>query len=222
MGIERRRDARWRAGRNNCKALIRHPDGSILEATVVDLSYGGIGLRAERHAFQPSTPLEVEFELGGEVFQVPGKIRFIDRYYPRIGIQAGAHDLMRRVVKLAQRGDFLRIESSGDTLSVHGSLTWAAYQELESRIGCGHKKLDLSRVSHLSLAGVSGVVKAARAGVKIDRCSEATVTHFERLGICTAKLCTSQEPCELYHALPEKTDPRLIRFVVTEQIQAPR
>lgn len=217
MGTERRRDARWRSGRNNCKALIRHPDGSVLEAIVVDLSYGGFGLRTDRRTLGQSMQMEVEFELGDERFKVPGKIRYIDSYYPRIGFQAGAHDMMRRVVKLAQAGDFLRIETSGDTLSVHGSLTYAAYEELESRIGQGYKKLDLSGVSRLSLAGVSGVVKVARAGVRIDCCSEATVTHFERLGICNANLCTSQEPCELYNALPEKTDPQLVRFVITEE-----
>lgn len=196
MEIERRKEPRWGAHSLGHKARVRHEDGSCSEALIIDVSRGGIGIRADRRRFHAGARVGVEIDLSGTTLEVPCVVRFVDRFFPRIGLVGESPAAMDEVVEHARRVGFLMFEVRHDTLAVHGRLTLAAksaFKTAAQRV----RKLDLAGVEEASVAGAAIVLDLARRGARIDRCSGAIAPLFDSLGICRANVCTSADPCDL-------------------------
>lgn len=195
MGMERRRAPRWRAASHHHKVRVRHADGRKSLGSIVDVSHSGIGLRDSRHHFQVGMRVSLEIDLFGEVVEVQGVVRFVDRFYPRIGLHIDSPGLMEKLVGQATSCGFVNSEVKGDTLVVSGSLTLVALKEFDAIRG--YRKLDLSAVHEVSVAGAGIVFSIARTKAKVDCCSEAIAPMFDFLGICKANVCVSKTPCNL-------------------------
>lgn len=200
MDIERRQEPRWGAHSLGYKARVRHEDGSTSEALIIDVSRGGIGIRADRRRFTARSRVWMEIDLVGEVVEVPCAVRFVDRFFPRVGLCTESPEAMEKVVEHAKQIGFLMFEVRNDTLAIHGKLTMAAIRESAVIRRC--RKLDLAGVEEASVAGAAIVLKMARRGARIDRCSAAIAPLFDSLGICSAKLCVAAEPCDLPKTWP--------------------
>jgi hypothetical protein len=213
MKKERRGEARWRASEKDYTVRVRHADGKRSEARLVDVSSGGMGLRADRQRFSLSSHIVVELDVNGSTFEVPATVRFVDQYYPRIGIQASVPHAMKALVEQVELSDFLKLEYRGDTVAVYGSLTYRVLRDLEEAArGC--QKLDLSNVSSLSMAAIGLLSKVAKSGIKLESCSEAIAPHLERRGFCVSRACGMAgscrpgqgEPAPARLAMPRRAD----------------
>lgn len=202
MSIDRRRTPRWRAPDYEQQARVQHADGTTTAATVLDVSATGIGLRADRLRFAVGMRTRLRVDLLGECTEIVGIVRFVDRFFPRVGLQVDATEAMAVIVDRARRCGFLMSQLNGDTLALSGRLTLAATREFDGRRE--YRKLDLSGVTGVSVAGAAIVASAARNGALIDRCSEAIAPLFDSLGICGARLCVSAMPCDLPKAWPAR------------------
>lgn len=206
MATERRMTPRWKASSSRYAALVRHDDGQRSAATIVDVSTAGMGIRADRRCFASGMRVRIDVDMSGERLELQGAVRFVDRFFPRVGIRIESLESMEQVVRQAETLGFLMAEIKGDTLAVHGSLTLAAMKEFAAGArGC--RKLDLSGVGAASIAGAGIVSSAARKGAKIDCCSAAIAPLFESLGICRAQLCVSAQPCDLPKTWPTRRMP---------------
>lgn len=192
---ERRRAPRWKASRQHHKVGILGEDGKRIEGTILDISRGGIGLRAGRSRFALGMQVGVVTDLSGETVHLRGTVRFVDRFSPRIGLQIDTVGPMEAILRQAESCGFLLSEVRGGTLAFSGSLTLAALRELEAARGC--REIDLSRVGEISIAGASLIAKAAERGARIACCSGAIAPVLDSLGICGAGLCVSRTPCDL-------------------------
>lgn len=195
MESERRRDSRWKAHDYRHKIREWHDGSSRSEAIVVDVSKHGIGLRADRRCYNAGMQVWLEIPLSDESIRIPGVVRFVDPFFPRVGLQMDASELMEKVVEHARSRGFLMLEVKEDTLLVHGHLTLTAAKEFA--VAGKYRKLDLSRVGKASVAGAGIIFNTARSGARIDRCSGAIAPLFDSLGICSGKVCVAQEPCDL-------------------------
>ncbi len=195
MSTERRAEARWKVSRNRHEVEVRLASGNVVPAVLVDLSHRGIGLRADRRYFKHSMPVKIRLGLVGEHFDVPCAVRFVDDYYPRVGVEVMTPHLMERAVEIATQNDFLKVELCNDTLVAHGALTYAVLKEFEAGVRRGARRMDLSQVSDLSLAGIASIRKVAKEGVKIRCCSEAIAPSLDRLKVCASGLCDPGKPC---------------------------
>lgn len=202
MSTDRRRTPRWRTPDYQQDARIRHEDGKTSAATLLDVSLGGIGLRADRRRFAPGMRVRVAIDLLDETSEVVGAVRFVDRFFPRIGLQVDSPDLMAKVVDQAKNCGFLMSEVKGDTLMVAGRLTLATAKEFDAVRR--YRKLDLSGVTAVSVAGAAVVSNIAGGGARIDCCSPAIAPVFESLGICRGRLCVSPTPCDLPKNWPSR------------------
>jgi hypothetical protein len=200
MSIDRRRTPRWRAPDYQQQARVQHEDGTATAATVLDVSATGIGIRAERLRFAAGMRARLRIDLLGESFEIGGGVRFVDRFFPRVGLQIDTPGAMDAIVARAESCGFLMSQLNGDTLSLSGRLTLAATREFHGRRE--YRKLDLSGVTGASVAGAAIVASVARNGARIDRCSEFIAPIFDSLGICGARLCVSATPCDLPKAWP--------------------
>lgn len=194
MSIDRRRTPRWRAPDYRHQARLQHEDGKVAAATILDVSAAGIGLRADRLHFAAGMRVGLRIELD-EPIDIVGVVRFVDRLFPRVGLQVDAPAAMAAIVRAAESRGFLMSQLKGDTLALSGRLTLTATKEFDGRRG--YRKLDLSGVTGVSVAGAAIVASVARDGARIDRCSESIAPIFESLGICGARLCVSPTPCDL-------------------------
>jgi hypothetical protein len=195
MGSERRRALRWRACSHQHTVRVRRADGGKSVATVVDVSKTGVGLRDNRRNFAVGMRVALEMDLHGETIEANGVVRFIDRFFPRIGIHIDSNGVMEKAIRHAERRGFVASEARGDTLAISGSLTLSALKEFKS--APGYRKLDLSGVREASVAGASIVLGAARKGARIDCCSRTIAPLFDTMGICDAGVCVSRAPCDL-------------------------
>lgn len=200
MRHERRKTPRWKAASHRYPIRVRRDDGRTISGVIVDISVEGLGLRIERLALSPGMSVRILAELLGEAIDVRGVVRFVDRFFPRAGLQVDAAEIMGRLVARAETGGFLMAEGRGDTLALAGSLTLAARKELDAA-AC-YRSLDLSRIATVSIAGAGIVSAAAGRGTRIECCSAAIAPLFDSLGICRAGLCVSPTPCDLPKAWP--------------------
>lgn len=195
MSIDRRRTPRWRAPDYQHQARLQYEDGEATVATVLDVSANGVGVRADRLRFAAGMRARLRIDLLDKAVEIVGIVRFVDRFFPRVGLQVDAPEAMAAIVDRAERCGFLMSELKGDTLALRGRLTLAATKEF-----AGHhryRKLDLSGITGASVAGAAIVASVARDGARIERCSEAVSPLFESLGICGARLCVAATPCDL-------------------------
>lgn len=202
MSIDRRRTPRWRAPDYRHQACVRHEGGKESAATVLDISTEGVGIRADRLRFAAGMHARLCLDLLGESVEIAGVVRFVDRFFPRVGLQVAAPAAMAAIVGRAKRCGFLMSELRGDTLALNGRLTLAATREFDGRRG--YSKLDLSGVTGVSVAGAAIVASVARNGARIDCCSEAIAPMFDSLGICGARLCVAAVPCDLSKHWPAR------------------
>lgn len=201
---ERRASPRWKAASHKHAVVLRNGKGGEVAGMVVDVSARGMGIRADRGAFAPGMRLGLTVDLLGETYRLDGEVRFVDRFFPRIGLRIESVEAMGRLVRRAETGDFLMAQAVGGTLVLHGCLTLMAMRELGAT-DC--RQLDLSRVRNASIAGAGIVSMAAGRGVRIACCSEPIAPLFEALGICRAGICVSAEPCDLPKAWPTGRTP---------------
>lgn len=193
--------ARWQASSNKHQVRILAEDGGWLAATLIDISKSGIGLRANRHRFKPGTRTSVKVDLSGEIIEVKGEVRFVDQYYPRIGLQIESTELMEIALQHVESGGFAMAEVRGDTLFVKGSVMLASGNAFNA--ARGFRKLDLSGVSEISYGGAHHVLQLTQQGVKIACCSASIAPRFDSLGICQgARLCVAKTPCDLPKTWP--------------------
>jgi hypothetical protein len=200
MRTERRVPPRWRAASHKHQVRLRCEDGRTVSGTILDLCRSGLGLRVDRNGVAVGMRVRVTSDLPGETVDIRGVVSFVDRFFPHVGLRMESDGLMERLVAKAEAGGFLMSEGRGDTLALAGSLTLAAIRELDT--AADFRKLDLSRVGEVSVAGAGIVSMAAGRGARIDCCSEAIAPLFDSLGICKAGLCCSATPCDLPKAWP--------------------
>lgn len=203
--IERRHEPRWIASGNSHQVSLLSADGRLSRATIVDISASGIGLRADHGRFSAGMRLRIQVELADEGVELSGVVRFVDRYYPRIGLQIDSVDVMDRVIRHMAINGFMMAEVKGDTLFVKGSVKLAAAKVFDAIRG--HRKLDLSGVNEISMGGARHVQRMIGAGVKIASCSESVAPRFESLGICEgARFCVADSPCDLPKTWPMRAE----------------
>lgn len=196
MKNDRRSAPRWHAAGSKMKAEALLDDGAKLDATIVDVSATGIGLRTDRKRFRIGMTVRLELALNGEKIPLRGSVRFVDRFYPRVGLLIDAPERMGQLVEFAAASDFVMTEVANDCLIVNGRLTHAAIRMFESLRAC--RTLDLSGVNYVSMGGASIVFGLTQAGMKIKCCSPAIAPFFNSLGICCgARLCVARVPCDL-------------------------
>lgn len=196
MKKERRGEARWRASEKDYTVRVRHADGKRSEAKLVDVSSGGMGLRADRRQFALSNHVVVELDINDTTFEVPATVRFVDQYYPRIGIQASVPHAMKTLVEQVELSDFLKLEYRNGTVAVYGSLTYRVLRDLEEAArGC--QKLDLSNVSRISMAAIGLLSKVAKSGIRLESCSEAIAPHLERRGFNVSRASEMAGSCSV-------------------------
>lgn len=202
---ERRREPRWIASSSGHAASLATADGRVTNATIVDISTSGIGLRADRGCFSAGMHTRVFIDLAEERVELSGTIRFVDRYYPRLGMQIESVDAMERVIRHMAMNGFMLAELKGDTLFLTGSVKLGAAKAFDGIQG--HRKVDLSGVSEISMGGARHVLKMTGAGVRIASCSEAVAPRFDSLGICDgARLCVADVPCDLPKKWPMRAE----------------
>lgn len=203
--IERRQEPRWIASSSSHQVSLISADGRLSSATIVDISTSGIGLRANHGRFSAGMRVLVQVELAEEGVELSGVVRFVDRYYPRIGLQIESVDVMERILKHMAVSDFMMAEVKGDTLFVKGAVKLAAAKVFEAIQG--HRKIDLSGVNEISMAGARHVQQMTLAGVKIACCSESVAPRFGSLGICDeARFCVADSPCDLPKKWPMRPE----------------
>lgn len=203
--IERRQEPRWIASSNSHQVSLLSADGRLSSATIVDISTSGIGLRADHGRFSAGMRVRVQVELSEEGVELSGVVRFVDRYYPRIGLQIESVDVMERVIRHMAINGFMMAEIKGDTLFVRGAVKLAAAKVFDAIQG--HRKVDLSGVNEISMGGARHVQRMTGAGVKIASCSESVAPRFESLGICQgARFCVADSPCDLPKQWPMRAE----------------
>lgn len=200
---ERRGAPRWHACSNKFKVRVGFGGGRTSEATLIDVSQTGIGLRVDRQPFRVGMSTHLELDSFGEKIQVRGVVRFVDRFYPRVGLQVESIDTMERILQqVSKRRGFVMTEVKGDTLAVRGSLTHAATSLFSAR---HFRILDLSEVDYVSVAGSNALYDVTSRGVRIKRCSPSIAPFLDSQGICEgARLCTANKPCDLPKAWPTR------------------
>ncbi len=201
---ERRAGPRWKAATHQHRVGLGGGNGGALAGMLIDISAKGLGIRADREGFVVGMRVSVETDLLGSPTRVQGVVRNVDRFFPRIGVQIDAADLMAKLLLRAEAGGFLMTRAAGDTLALHGSLTLAGLRELGATT-C--RQLDLSGLSDVSVAGAGIVSLVAGKGARIACCSEPIAPLFDALGICRAGDCVSATPCALPKAWPTGRGP---------------
>lgn len=196
---DRRTGPRWKAASHQHRVDLVSGGGRTVTGMLIDISAKGMGIRADRGRFAAGMRVRVETDLLGGPIQVQGVVRHVDRFFPRIGVQIDAADVMAKLLSRAEAGGFLMTRADGDTLALSGSLTLAGLRELGATT-C--RRLDLSRVSDVSVAGAGIVSLVAGKGARIACCSEPIAPLFDALGICRAGYCVSATPCDLPKAWP--------------------
>jgi hypothetical protein len=203
--MERRREPRWKASSNKHRAQVLSGYGSWTTATIVDISRSGIGLRIEGYRSKIGTRVRIKIDILGEVFEVWGIVKSTVAFSPRVGFQIESVDVMERIVQKAETAGFLMAEVADDTLVIKGSVTLASAHTLHTIQG--HRKIDHSGVTEISIGGAHHIFKILKSGVKITSCSEPVAPRFASMGICLgARLCVADVPFDLPKGWPLRNE----------------